>query len=108
VSIFVLSSSSSGFFANEDVFTVTKNSQSNSLAVLLNDAILPNTAKHYSSAMSAWARTRPTTVVPSPSILQTKLLVYTAANNFVGEESFTYETRLRDARPRTGPCPGCG
>jgi VCBS repeat-containing protein len=83
---------SSGFFANDDVFSVAKNSQSNALGVLTNDVILPNLGQNLSITAIGLLNNAPNhggTVTISGT---GKGLVYTpSATNFTGQETFTYE-----------------
>ncbi len=81
----------SGFIANDDVFSVMQNSVSNSVDVLLNDVILPSAGQTLTITdvgLEANAPNHGGTVTISPN---GKSLLYTPAPDFSGEEDFTYE-----------------
>ncbi len=81
----------SGFFANSDTFTVTKNSQSNLLSVLANDAELPAAGQVLYIADIGISNNAPSqngTVIINGAGTG---LIYTPTNNFSGDEVFTYE-----------------
>ncbi len=87
---------SSGFFANDDVFTVVQGSSSNTLAVMVNDGILPNLGQNLlisAIGISANAPQHGTVSINGAG----KALIYTPNANFVGEDNFTYE--LSDGSP---------
>jgi VCBS repeat-containing protein len=81
----------SGFFANDDVFTVTKNSQNNTLGVLQNDLLLPisgATITITDIGLGSNAPNQGGIVAINPS---STTLSYSPPPNFVGDETFTYE-----------------
>jgi hypothetical protein len=92
VSVFVLAAGGSGFFANPDSFTVTKNSQGTLLPVLMNDTVLPNSGQTLTITDVGIGLNAPNhggTISIDPS--SSTMLIYTPAANYVGQESFTYE-----------------
>jgi VCBS repeat-containing protein len=87
---------SSGFFANDDVFTVVQGSTSNTLAVMVNDGILPNQGQSLlisAIGLSTNAPQHGTAIINGAG----KALIYTPTSNFVGEDNFTYE--ISDGSP---------
>lgn len=87
----------SGFFAEDDVFSVMKNSATNSLAVMINDVILPSSGQTlYVTGLGIGTNAPNHNGVVSIDGAG-KALVYTPAANFVGEETFTYE--IADGTP---------
>ncbi len=87
---------SSGFVANNDYFTIIKNSTSNSLPVMVNDVILPNLGQHlYISDVGLGANApQHGSVTISPSRTS---LIYTPSTGFNGSDTFTYE--ITDGSP---------
>jgi len=92
----VIRTISSGLIANDDYFTIIKNSLSNSLPVMANDVILPNLGQHlYISDIGLNANApQHGTVTISPSRTS---LIYTPAAGFNGSDTFTYE--ITDGSP---------
>ncbi|MDB6059483.1 MAG: Outer rane adhesin like protein, partial [Verrucomicrobiales bacterium] len=87
---------SSGFFANDDVFTVVQGSASNTLSVMVNDGILPNLGQSLlitAIGISANAPQHGTVSINGAG----KALIYTPTSNFAGEDNFTYE--ISDGSP---------
>ncbi len=86
----------SGFVANNDYFTIIKNSTSNSLPVMVNDVELPNIGQHLHISDIGLGGNAPQhgTVTISPS--QTSL-IYTPNAGFNGSDTFTYE--ITDGSP---------
>ena len=87
---------SSGFVANNDYFTVIKNSTSNSLPVMVNDVILPNLGQHLHISDIGLGANAPQhgTVTISSSLTS---LIYTPNAGFNGSDTFTYE--ITDGSP---------
>ncbi len=78
-----------GLFANDDVFTVMKNS-SNSLAVLGNDSILPDSGETLIVTDTGLGANAPNHGGMA-EVLDSLSVGYTPAPGFVGLEAFTYE-----------------
>ncbi len=87
----------SGFFAEDDVFSVMKNSASNSLAVMINDVILPSSGQTLFITGLGIGTNAPNHAGIVNINGAGKALIYTPAANFVGEETFTYE--IADGTP---------
>ena len=87
----------SGFFAEDDVFSVVKNSVSNSLAVMINDVVLPSSGQTLFITGLGIGTNAPNHNGVVNINGAGKALIYTPAANFVGEESFTYE--IADGTP---------
>ena len=79
-----------GFFADNDEFTIAKNSASNSLPVMVNDTILPNLGQTLDITDIGLTTNAPQhgVVTISPSLTK---LIYTPTNNYSGDDTFTYE-----------------
>lgn len=91
-----ISVTNSGFFANDDVFTVVQGSTSNTLPVMVNDGELPNLGQNLLISAIGIGTNAPqhgTLLINGAG----KALIYTPNANFVGEDNFTYE--ISDGSP---------
>ena len=79
-----------GFYANDDYFTVIKNSSSNSLPVMVNDIILPNLGQHLAITDIGLGSNAPQHGTVNINSSGTGL-IYTPTANFNGVDTFTYE-----------------
>jgi VCBS repeat-containing protein len=92
----IIQVTAAGFIANNDYFTVIKNSSSNSLPVMVNDVFLPNDGRHlYISDIGLGANApQHGTVSINPALNK---LIYTPAAGYNGNDTFTYE--IADGTP---------
>ncbi|MGZ4961054.1 MAG: Ig-like domain-containing protein [Limisphaerales bacterium] len=87
---------SSGFFANDDVFTVVQGSTGNTLPVMVNDGILPNLGQSLLISAIGIGTNAPQHGTVSINGAG-KAVIYTPTGNFSGEDSFSYE--ISDGSP---------